>query len=145
MEMNAHFARRSQELTCLAADSHAPECVEGVRTWLAGARLDFLFIDGDHSFEGVSTDYASYASLVDEKVGLIAMHDIVPDFRTRYGTPTEADVGQVPAFWARLRSNANMAELIEDVEQDGYGIGVVRSGSEGWPQPEERRIPRASS
>jgi predicted O-methyltransferase YrrM len=40
-------------------------------------RLDFLFIDGDHTYEGVKQDFEMYTPLV-RKGGLVAMHDIVP-------------------------------------------------------------------
>ena len=94
---------------------------------MAGAEvLDFLFIDGDHSFEGVSKDHQLYSPLV-RPGGVIAFHDIVPDFRTRYGTPTPRNVGGVPVFWNELKSpHTDVCELIEDPAQDGYGIGVLR-------------------
>jgi cephalosporin hydroxylase len=125
MGANRYLVRRGQELLCLAADSHASETTEHVRNWLAGADLDFLFIDGDHSLEGVSADYRMYAPLVNSLGGVVALHDIVPDFKTRYGVQTGADVGEVPEFWAQLKLSADVIELIEDREQDGMGIGVV--------------------
>lgn len=66
-----------------------------------------------------------YAPLV-RGGGIVAFHDIVPDFRMRYGTPTGSDVGQVPQFWSDLKSQLSAyEEFIEDADQDGYGIGVV--------------------
>ena len=40
-----------------------------------GNKLDFLFIDGDHSYNGVKLDFEMYAPMVREN-GLIAFHDI---------------------------------------------------------------------
>ncbi len=58
--------------------------------------------------------------------GIVAFHDIVPDFRTRYGTPTRADAGEVPKFWAELKCRyAKTRELVEDPMQDGFGIGLL--------------------
>jgi len=37
--------------------------------------IDVLFIDGDHSYEGVKTDYEKYEPLVKEG-GLILIHDV---------------------------------------------------------------------
>jgi len=66
-----------------------------------------------------------YCPLV-RKGGLIAFHDIVSDFKTRYGIVTTSDVGQVPDFWEELRAgHRTYYELIEDPDQDGYGIGVL--------------------
>jgi len=38
------------------------------------AEVDFLFIDGDHSFEGVSKDFSFYSRLV-RKGGIVGFHD----------------------------------------------------------------------
>ena len=80
MAANPWLAARGQEVTCLGANSHATETLDAVKEWLAGAKLDFLFIDGDHSFEGVSSDYEMYGPCVRKDGGIIAFHDIVPDF-----------------------------------------------------------------
>jgi cephalosporin hydroxylase len=123
------FRRGSQRVICLAADSHAPATLHNVVKCLAGNRLDFLFIDGDHSWNGVKSDFEMYAPLV-RPGGIVAFHDIVPDFRTRYGTPTVADVGQVPEYWAKLKSRpCRYDEFIEDPNQDGCGIGVIHCNS----------------
>jgi predicted O-methyltransferase YrrM len=120
------LARPGQKITCRAADSHASETEAAARRWLAGDRLDFLFIDGDHSLAGVTRDFAMYAPLV-RRGGLIAFHDIVSDYRTRYGRETSCDTGGVPAFWDKLIEEARypIREFIADTEQDGYGLGVV--------------------
>ena len=47
-----------------------------MRTALAGRPLDVLFIDGDHSYDGVASDFAAYGPLV-RQGGLIGFHDIV--------------------------------------------------------------------
>jgi len=120
-----HLARNSQQITCLRADSHSVETIHKVTDWLKDRKLDFLFIDGDHSMPGVSSDFSLYSQHV-RQAGLIAFHDIVPDFRTRYGIPTQSDVGQVPAFWANLKhAGHKTCEIIEDPQQDGYGIGLL--------------------
>jgi predicted O-methyltransferase YrrM len=119
------LAQPGQQLTCVEANSHATETLERVKQWLGGERLDFLFIDGDHSYAGVKADYDMYGPLV-RSGGVIAFHDIVKDFRTRFGTVTPRDAGEVPRYWTELRSSVpGYEELIEDPEQDGYGIGVV--------------------
>ena len=40
-----------------------------------GEEIDFLFIDGDHTYHGVKKDYEMYGPLV-RKGGIIAFHDI---------------------------------------------------------------------
>ena len=65
----------SDEVYLLKKDSHEPSTLKEVEDILQGEKLDFLFIDGDHSEHGVKTDYKMYKSLVN-KGGYIAFHDI---------------------------------------------------------------------
>jgi predicted O-methyltransferase YrrM len=95
-----------------------------VRAKLAGQPVDFLFIDGDHSYAGVKADFELYAPLV-RKGGIIALHDIVADHRTRFGRDTGCYAGEVHQFWSELKSTHQVEELIDDPAQDGFGIGVV--------------------
>lgn len=64
-----------REIHFLDADSHLEETKDRVTKILTGRKLDLLFIDGDHSYEGVKSDYLMYKSLV-KSGGLIAFHDI---------------------------------------------------------------------
>jgi predicted O-methyltransferase YrrM len=122
------FARSGQEIVCLEGDSHRRETLGAVETSLAGRPLDLLFIDGDHSYEGISSDFRLYSPLV-RPGGLIVCHDIVPDSKTRYGIKTSADVGGVPQFWNEIKASQwQVEEIIENPEQDGCGIGVLH-----WP------------
>jgi len=126
------LARPGQRITCLIGDSRAAATVQGVRDWLGDERLDFLFIDGDHSLPAVADDFAVYAPLVRDG-GLIALHDIVPDSRTRGGVTTISHVGDVPAFWSQLKGRGHVThELIDDPEQDGMGIGVIEWRATIW-------------
>jgi predicted O-methyltransferase YrrM len=79
--------------------------------------VDFLFIDGDHQYEGVRKDYNLYSRLV-RPGGLIAFHDIVPG--------DEELVGGVPRFWEEMKQSHKTSELVESWNQRAYGIGVVR-------------------
>jgi predicted O-methyltransferase YrrM len=119
------LAAPPQELTCFKGDSHAPEMLLRVKAWLGSERLDFLFIDGDHSLEGVAADYHDFAPLV-APGGLIGFHDIVPDYTTRYGRKTIAYAGDAPIFWNQLKATYPVfQEFVADPGQDGAGIGLV--------------------
>lgn len=114
-----------QQLTCVEGDSHAEEIAGHVKEWLRGRQLDFLFIDGDHTYEGVKADYSMYSSFVASK-GIIAFHDIVRDYKTRYGINTTSNAGGVPRFWREVsNTEAERLEFVEHPWQDGYGIGVL--------------------
>jgi hypothetical protein len=57
----------------ILGDSTDPETMEKVKACLAGRPIDLLFIDGDHSYDGVRHDYELYAPLTRH---IIAFHDI---------------------------------------------------------------------
>ena len=121
-----HFAVKPQEITCIAGDSKASETLRQVEEWLGENKLDFLFVDGDHTKQGVTNDFNNFLPYMRDG-GIIGFHDIVPDSKMRNGIESSADVGQVPEFWSELKEHySNTLELIEDLEQDGYGIGVLR-------------------
>jgi len=70
----------------IAGDSH----LEAVYKQVKDYKFDILFIDGDHSYEGVKQDFEMYSPLVKDR-GLILMHDI-----------TNANEG-VPQFWKEIK------------------------------------------
>jgi predicted O-methyltransferase YrrM len=117
--------RNSQRLQLISGNSHSPLVKQSVLSALGGRQVDFLFIDGDHAFEGVRQDYDDYSPLVG-KGGLIAFHDIVRDFKTRYGTETRVYSGSVYKFWDEINSGHHGVAIIDNAEQDGCGIGVIR-------------------
>jgi len=63
------------EIHFVSGDSHASTTIERVIELLGGREIDLLFIDGDHSKEGMLQDYEDYGPLV-RQGGIIAVHDI---------------------------------------------------------------------
>lgn len=125
-----HLVKPEQKITILNASSYDDQTIEFVKDWLSGERFDLLFIDGDHEYEGVSQDFKKYSSLVRDG-GLIGLHDIVEDYKTRYDRQTPAYVGEVPRFWQEIQDqHLKIQEFIENPDQDGYGIGVIT-----WQNP----------
>jgi cephalosporin hydroxylase len=120
------FATRKGRIISIRGDSHNPAIVERVRSLLHGQSLDLLFIDGGHTYDAVKADFTLYSPLV-RIGGLIVFHDIVRDIGTRYGKPTDHYTGGVPVFWNEIKAQHRTSELIEDPEQDGYGIGIVHN------------------
>jgi len=116
MRLYKLFSRGKQRIYLIRKDSHDPRTLEELKGILGDEKIDFLFIDGDHSYEGVKKDFEMYGPLV-RKGGIIALHDIVP------GAPEL--VGGVPKFWNEIKQNFYCIELVEDWKQGGYGIGVL--------------------
>jgi predicted O-methyltransferase YrrM len=110
------FAKKNQKLYLLRNDSHSQETLEEVKKILNGNQLDFLFIDGDHSYEGVKKDFEMYSPLV-KKGGIIAFHDIVPG--------PQKNAGGVPKFWEEIKRNFQIQEIVKNWNQNGYGLGVI--------------------
>lgn len=111
------FARKSQKVHLLRGDSHSEVIREELRHILAGREIEFLFIDGDHTYLGVQRDFELYSPFVADG-GLIAFHDIAP-------LAPSADYG-VRRFWDELKRHYETAELVEDPSRCGYGIGVLK-------------------
>jgi len=110
------FARDRQSIWLIRGDSHDPMTLREVKTILGTRELDFLFVDGDHTYWGVKRDYEMYSPLV-RKGGIIAFHDIVPDqYESRC---------QVSRFWNEVKSNHARGEIVEDWKQRWAGIGLL--------------------
>jgi predicted O-methyltransferase YrrM len=116
----ASFTQAGQTLHFLRRDSHEEETRTQLIALLEGAAVDFLMIDGDHTYDGVKRDFELYSPLVRPR-GLIAFHDIVPHAR--------ADC-QVDRFWADLKcgfDHLEFVDLFDNQRQDTPwgGIGVL--------------------
>lgn len=113
------FARERQEIHLLRADSHSASSVERVQQATGRRPVDFLFIDGDHTYAGVKADFELYSPLVREG-GLIALHDI-------HQRPEEPRI-EVWQFWKELRAQtASTTEWVDhSPEGRAIGIGLIR-------------------
>lgn len=109
------FASKKQSVKLLRRDSHSPATLEAVRNIL-DEPLDFLFIDGDHSYDGVKQDFEMYAPLV-RPGGIVALHDIVD-------CPPEL-LCEVKVYWDEIKHRGQHWEFIEDPAQGWAGIGAV--------------------
>jgi predicted O-methyltransferase YrrM len=113
------FARKDQSLHFLRCNSHDESTRQALLDILAGRRVDFLFIDGDHSYEGVARDFEMYAPLV-AKSGIVAFHDIVPH--------PELPACEVDRFWDGVKRDYPHHEYVQPGDW-GWGpwggIGVI--------------------
>jgi len=98
----------------LNTDSHHPETFEKLRH----EKFDMLFIDGDHTYEGVKKDFEMYSSLVTEN-GMVVIHDIKD---TQHHRDSNCFVGK---FWNEIKDKHEVREFMEMGTNWG-GIGVIR-------------------
>lgn len=103
------------DLYCITGDSSADATVSVVDDTLDGDSIDFLYIDGDHSYSAVRQDFERYTTFLADD-GLVGMHDIGNE-----------NTG-VPRFWDELKSRSDVqTETIGD--EQGLS-GIVRFNSD---------------
>ncbi len=100
---------RSIRVVSIIGDSHDPKVVEKVR---ACAPFDVAFIDGDHSFNGVSCDWKNYGPMA----RIVAFHDISWKRKPR------EDRIEVPQFWDGIKHGRRWDEIRLDRKNNGIGI-----------------------
>ena len=93
---NAQMVGWSDHVHILLGDSHLAHTEARVAALLTECRLDFLFIDGDHTYEGVRADYLMYSVYVRQD-GYIVFHDIAD---TAFHQANNVGVAR---FWKELR------------------------------------------
>jgi predicted O-methyltransferase YrrM len=117
------FARPGQRLHTLRRNSHSRWTAWRLRRLLRGRAIDFLMIDGDHTYEGVKRDWEMYEPLVTSG-GLIAFHDILEH--------PEEPLCKVDELWNELAQHHETVEFTDPDDDRGHGqwggIGVVFKG-----------------
>lgn len=105
------WAKEGQILHCLWGNSTSPDILDSVKT--ISEKVDWLFIDGDHTFEGAKQDYNNYFPMLNEG-GYCVFHDIIG----------EAGVMQL---WNEIKSD-NKRPTIDIVHsKHKLGIGVIQN------------------
>ena len=114
------FGKKNQKLYFLRKNSQLLKTRKELIRLLKGKEIDFLMIDGDHTFKGVKKDWDLYSQLVKQN-GIIALHDIVHH--------TKVPECQVDQLWKQIKKQYKHKELInpKDVRTWGPwgGIGVI--------------------
>jgi predicted O-methyltransferase YrrM len=122
-------------------NSHQQETYDEVTAIIDG-EVDFLFIDGDHTYEGVKQDFEMYSELVAED-GIIALHDIATHpndqavvQRRRQNLKHAEDRHlkwneiypdcNVDQLWNELVEEYETEKIMSHPDQSWAGIGVVR-------------------
>jgi cephalosporin hydroxylase len=105
----------TQNFHCVWGNSHSVEIKNAVRETLEGRMLDLLFIDGDHSYEGVKEDFETYSAFV-RPGGAILFHDIVPNSHFK-------DYG-VDQLWREISPRFEKRFEFIDRIHPGRGAGV---------------------
>jgi cephalosporin hydroxylase len=106
------------EIHLIFGNSHTENTRKIVEDRLAGRKVDLLFIDGDHSYDGVRRDYELWKGLV-RAGGYIVFHDILPH--------TISPDCKVDRLWNELKQKEKCTEIVADPKQGWAGIGVIQT------------------
>lgn len=103
-----------QAMHLIHGDSHCPQTLQRVKEcW---PDFDLIFIDGDHTYEGVKQDFENYSPML-SKGGIIAFQDIAEH-------PAESGCN-VSRFWNEIKGQYRHDEIIADPSQGWAGIGIL--------------------
>jgi predicted O-methyltransferase YrrM len=109
-----HLSDRGIEVELHLIDSHSREAHALAQR--ERGNIDFLFIDGDHTYRGVSNDYIWFGPCV-RSGGTVAFHDVcAPD-----GIGSKGHLVEVPKFWNEIKTTQDTT-----LHSNGsvYGIGI---------------------
>jgi predicted O-methyltransferase YrrM len=102
LSIRDHYMMYGQDFRLFIGDSQEEETRDKVKEFCP--QYDLIFIDGDHSYEGVKRDFDLYKTLLSPR-GHIIFHDIDPEnvFKDEFPAPNATyGAGQVFKFWQDL-------------------------------------------
>ena len=99
----------------IRGNSHLPGTAQDLKKILKGRTIDFLYIDADHTYEGVKTDFDLYSPLV-SKGGLIGFHDI-RNMKANH---------QVRDFWTEIKHQFEHREILGPETKTGNGVLFIK-------------------
>lgn len=112
---SAYLQRLCPDILPILGDSHDPATVAAVEAALEDEKFDLLFIDGDHSRDGVRQDLETYRRFIRPR-GLVAFHDINT---TKYHIDNGCFVHEL---WAELKTKHVHWEFTVGHEWGGIGV-----------------------
>ena len=107
------FTHGKQQMHLVRGDSHSIQMETSVREIVGNRKLDLLFIDGDHTYDGVKRDFETYSTLV-HPGGVIAFHDIAEN---------KMETCHVSRFWHEIKLRYRHEEIVESADA---GVGWNR-------------------
>lgn len=108
------LVRESIDVLPIVGDSHSRSVEEMLAQDLGGRSVGLLFIDGDHTYAGVSDDYVRYRKYV-RSGGVVAFHDVNDtEFHRAAGC-------EVPRLWGEIEGEKH----VFSVGADWGGIGAM--------------------
>lgn len=94
-----------KEFYAVNGDSRHPYLINRVEELLNGRKIDFLFIDGDHTYEGVKGDFNCYEKFLSE-TAIVGFHDII---NSKFHQDANCYVSR---FWDEMKKQYEHKEFI---------------------------------
>lgn len=107
------WVKEGQYLLGVKGDSSSADTIEAVKniiTNVGKGGVDWLFIDGDHSYEGAKKDYENYSKLL-SKDGYTIFHDVVGENGVR-------------ELWSEIKTGKPVIEICH--VKHNLGIGIIQ-------------------
>jgi len=109
------WAPHGVKLHTITGRSEDPEIIKRVSDICP--HIDFLFIDGKHTYPAVRADFDNYRPMV-RKGGIVALHDIIDN--------PKAPANRVSQLFAELKASGYKTQaFIANSNQTKFGIGIV--------------------
>ena len=102
----------SVKIKLVFGNSFKNKTVEAVNNAIMPEKLDLLFIDADHTYQGIKNDFARFVPFVKDG-GIVAFHDIIP-----------GSGNGVPLFYNDLKKKYESFEFKQRTYGWG-GIGII--------------------
>ena len=97
--------RSKKEFFAINGDSKNDYLINRLEEILEGRKVDFLFIDGDHTYNGVKNDFLLYEKFLHEN-SIVGFHDIIEsEFHSEHNC-------HVSKFWNELKETYEGVEFI---------------------------------
>lgn len=113
------YGKPGQKMHFIHMDSHSQGCDDKVKSILGDSKVDFLFIDGDHSYDGVKADYQTYSKYVREG-GCIGFHDVAgfqeQEGVKRHWDEIKGDYVHMEVLWLTRRRGLGLLHFTKDID-----------------------------
>ena len=119
-EIIRNWVSTDYDVTLCEGNSQKEETVAEVKAEFPDGLVDVLFIDADHTYEGVKKDYELWSPLV-RNGGCIVFHDVADHSKSNPAC-------RVKQFWDELRAAHPMgiyAEIRDATDPDWAGLGIM--------------------
>lgn len=101
----------------ISANSFHNETINYVKNFSPNG-YDLIFIDGDHTYDGVKKDFDNYFPMLN-KNGVMFFHDIVD---SEYHRESNCYVSKM---WQEIKNNFEHIEILDPENGDWGGIGLI--------------------